>query len=266
MLRSFWICSIFCFWSVVATKTPQNPPQSPSTFPLCTQNARMDIMFMIDGCFSDQQDITLVYDVLTNFYANLSMSKNMMNASDFCTDESQWNQWNTRVTGQTYYKDTYKGVLPQFCQDQSALIASTVNGFKPGSLNVTSMQKIVNRTSLFMEQKECACRRGVNQTDYNVAAKQVMIWLPLTPKYGDEATQFPDKNLYSFDHYLLPYKFSQKDADVDPNSIWTKMKEINLTTPTMSRKEIVQALWDLVCDVTGAPGDRPIAPDDWQPF
>ncbi|CAJ0953858.1 unnamed protein product, partial [Mesorhabditis belari] len=238
--------------------------EPPPKYELCTMNARLDIMFMIDGCFSDQEDITLVYDVLTNFYEKLSMSKNIVNASDFCNDQSQWKEWNTRVTGQTYYKDTYKGVLPQFCQDQSLLIASTVNGLKPGSLNVTSMQKIINRTSLFIEQKGCVCRRGVNLTDYNVAAKQVMIWMPLTPKYGEEAPEFKRTQLYSFVHYLLPYKFSQKDADVDPNSIWPKMEEMNLT-PTKSRKEIVQALWDLVCNITGSIGERPIAPDDWTP-
>lgn len=240
-------------------------PGSAITYPLCTLNARADIFLMIDATFSsDQRD--LIYSTLNDFYEHLSQSPEIASQSTFCGDQSQWSIWNNRVSGLNYYGSTYRGTTPTFCMNGFPQMVQTTNSVQVSDPKI-SMNTIMKIATALSETK-CICRRWLNSTnppdpmggEGNEAA-QLMIWIPARKEYDDQPGDFlGGLQLYSFQHFLLPYAFSIDDAP--DGTIWKRMKEIPVD-PSMrtERKTLVSALWKLLCEVTGAPGILPIPPN-----
>ncbi|CAJ0919451.1 unnamed protein product, partial [Mesorhabditis belari] len=107
-----------------------------------------------------------------------------------------------------YSKDTYKGMAPNFCQDQLPNLVQTVE-----SINLIS-------------------------TPFDVISMS---------KYDDPPFAFFNHTqLFTFQHYYLPYNFRVSKSTT--HRMWQEMKEIELPkTPNHDRKELVKTLWKMLC-------------------
>ncbi|CAJ0581970.1 unnamed protein product, partial [Mesorhabditis spiculigera] len=217
----------------------------------CTDTAKADIFFMVDGSGNDD-DRFLLHEVLRAFNSEL---QTQWYSKSGC-QPALLNQQNTRVTGMIYYGNTTMAgrPVPYFCLDHfETVVSDTIANFSAPAI-VSDISVALQSAHNYTEGKDCNCRR----TAANYGTKQLMIWIPNSDQYYTSTAVSLDM-LSTWNHFLLPVKFTKKEAT---QPLWTDPRMTEIVQPDRMNfiPTLVDTLWQFLCDQTGQTGPVPPTP------